>query len=366
MGYKAGTGNYTLQNPTRIGYNFEGWFLDSDYTSPVNQIPTDLRQDLNLHTKWSIVDYAVSYEMNGGTSSGSNPTTYTVADTTTLSNPTRTGYVFEGWYANSTFSGNAVTQIAAGSIGAVTLYAKWSIVDYAVSYEMNGGTSSGSNPTTYTVADTTMLSNPTRTGYVFDGWYANSTFSGNAITQIAAGLIGDVTLYAKWRDLTVGDIGPGGGYIFYDDEADDIDNIAGYRYLEAAPYGWQDGGADPKYVWGEYGTYIGGTSSSIGRGAVNTEKIVAKLGTNSIYAARICEEAIINGYADWFLPSNDELSEMSQQLKSKGLGSFASGYYWSSSEYYYNNAWLRYFGNGYQDYGSKSYYFYVRPVRAFN
>jgi uncharacterized repeat protein (TIGR02543 family) len=38
------------------------------------------------------------------------------------------GYTFDGWYTSEDFSGEAVTTIALGSVGNVTLYAKWNIV----------------------------------------------------------------------------------------------------------------------------------------------------------------------------------------------------------------------------------------------
>ena len=43
----------------------------------------------------------------------------------TLVAPTRTGYTFGGWFESADFAGSAVTEIAAGSTGAKTFYAKW-------------------------------------------------------------------------------------------------------------------------------------------------------------------------------------------------------------------------------------------------
>jgi hypothetical protein len=116
--------------------------------------------------------------------------------------------------------------------------------------------------------------------------------------------------------------------------------------------------------WGCYGTSISGTSTGIGTGAANTAAIVAGCSESGI-AARICNNLVLNGYSDWFLPSKDELNLMYQNLKLAGIGGFADDDYWSSSEGSSSYAWIRSFIDGYQysnykDDGSR-----VRAVRAF-
>jgi hypothetical protein len=117
--------------------------------------------------------------------------------------------------------------------------------------------------------------------------------------------------------------------------------------------------------WGCFGTSIGGTGLGIGTGAANTTAIIAGCGESGI-AARICNDLVLNGYSDWFLPSKDELNLMYQNLKLAGIGGFADYGYWSSSEYWSTTAWLQDFGDGTQyANGYKDYYERVRAVRAF-
>ncbi len=52
----------------------------------------------------------------------------------------------------------------------------------------------------------TVLPVPTRGGYVFEGWYENADYSGTAVTEIAAGSVGDKTFYAKWRVVPQNDL----------------------------------------------------------------------------------------------------------------------------------------------------------------
>ena len=79
--------------------------------------------------------YNINYELNGGTNASSNPATYDDDKAVTLANPTRTGYTFGGWYDNASFSGSPVTSIPVGSSGDKTLYAKWTINSYTVTWK---------------------------------------------------------------------------------------------------------------------------------------------------------------------------------------------------------------------------------------
>jgi len=104
-------------------------------------------------------------------------------------------------------------------------------------------------------------------------------------------------------------------------------------------------------------------------GSSNTNSIVARYG-DTTYAANICKTLDLNGHTDWFLPSRDELDLMYQNLKRFGIGNFANGYYWSSSQYNAattdtNLVWAQFFGNGRQYKLTKNYAGYVRAVRAF-
>ena len=83
-------------------------------------------------------------------------------------------------------------------------------------------------------------------------------------------------------------------------------------------------------------------------------------------ARKICQDLVLNGYDDWFLPSKDELYLMYRNLKKRGLGGFASANYWGSSEDDSYGAWMQAFATGHQysNYGGNN-SFRVRAVRAF-
>jgi|GEM_PF-5069152 len=152
-------------------------------------------------TSTTAASYTITYELDGGTNSDSNPSSYSAGTAVALASPTKTAFDFAGWYSDSAFT-TAVTQITASTTGNLTLYAKWTATSYTITYELDSGTNSTSNPAAYTVTtDTITLANPTaaesRTDNVFAGWYSDSGFT-TQVTSIAAGTTGNLTLYAKW------------------------------------------------------------------------------------------------------------------------------------------------------------------------
>lgn len=187
----------------------------------------------------------------------------------------------------------------------------------------------------------------------------------------------------KLGTYVIGMIGPSGGRIFYDCDADNnsgnadglVSSECGWRYLEAAPEGLRN-----RYHFGFYygasntGDWVKvGTATAIGTGESNTETLVKAMGeTNNgvIYAAKACADysITVDGvvYNDWFLPSKDELALMFENLKVKGFDYFAFILdYWSSSEYGAGDAWSQNLDSGKQDYSYRSFELFVRPVRAF-
>ena len=107
---------------------------------------------------------------------------------------------------------------------------------------------------------------------------------------------------------------------------------------------------------------IGTTGIAIGTGQTNTTAIVTIQGTGS-YAAQLCNDLIVSGYDDWFLPSKDELNKL--YLNKVAIGGFADYLYWSSSEGNAYYAWFQYFNDGFQYDYLKYNTSRVRAVRAF-
>jgi uncharacterized repeat protein (TIGR02543 family) len=104
-----------------------------DYNPPINKgFPILI---------WQKGQYAITYNLNGGTNHPTNPVTYTEEDAITLKAPTKEGFDFVGWYDNANLSGNAVSGISAGSTGDREFWAKWK-TPVGIS-ETNGSLSNG-------------------------------------------------------------------------------------------------------------------------------------------------------------------------------------------------------------------------------
>jgi uncharacterized protein YjbI with pentapeptide repeats len=159
------------------------------------------------------------------------------------------------------------------------------------------------------------------------------------------------------RTFMVGEIGPGGGTIFYD--AGSVQMWG--RYLEAACTGWAsdcDGSADPKTVWGCDRNYVQSAQDvAIGSGKTNTEAVL--LACPNANAASLAIDYSNNGYEDWFLPSKEELALLYTNVGIKGQ-------YWCSTAGDGGVTWYQGYNNGCQYYfGASDGSYYVRPVRAF-
>lgn len=336
----------------------------------LSAIPSTINAGESSTLSWSVTD-ATTVTIDNGVG------TVALSGSTTVSPTTTTTYTLTA-ATNSAGSVTATTTVTVSEAGTVT-------------YNGNGNTAGTvpvdpSSPYQYG-ATVTVLGNPgglTRinvggTSYRFIGWNTKADGSSAYYTEGSTFTMGvsNIILYAQWTPYALRDIGPAGGYIFYDKgnyyKADfPIVKAAGngtvpitptysdWRYLEAAP------SDSTSAEWGCDGTSIfGANGTAVGTGEQNTIDIETGCATSGT-AADICANLSLGDYSDWFLPSKDELNLMYTNLEVFGVGGFADFYYWSSSEFDAYYAWAQYFYNGTQDYGLKySYGLRVRAVRAF-
>ncbi len=165
--------------------------------------------DLDLYVKVIEADGNVIYVLNGGTNNSENPVYYNSDTAITLKDPTRPGYVFNGWYADANCT-LLFVEIAQGRTGVITVYASWVLDEvpdldvYAdIIYNLNGGVNDDDNPASYIYGNVVELKAPTYEGKAFGGWYTTETFEeGTEITLISATQRGDVVIYAKWINTT--------------------------------------------------------------------------------------------------------------------------------------------------------------------
>lgn len=116
--------------PTKEGHSLDGWYYDNNGTETKWNFDTDtVKCTMTLKAKWELSTYSVTLQTDGGTiASGKEVTGYTYgtgAVLPTANDMTREGYRFDGWYADSSFSGSPITDISATETGNKTFYAKW-------------------------------------------------------------------------------------------------------------------------------------------------------------------------------------------------------------------------------------------------
>jgi DUF1680 family protein len=175
---------------------------------------------------------------------------------------------------------------------------------------------------------------------------------------------GEMAVWLSKSSYEIGDIGPSGGLIFYENPNYAAD---GWRYLEAAPYDQSDGAK-----WGCFRTAISGArGTAVGTGQQNTQDMV-KSCTELNSAAHLCNDLSVNGMRGWFLPSEAELSLLYKNLKAKGLGNFRDGgmkdnfSYWASSQQTADMAaHIDFADNGRHHGDDKDFPRRVRAIRAF-
>ena len=261
-------------DPEKAGYSFDGWFTADgrryDFATGI------VNNDITLYAHWNIVNYAITYDLDGGTLSKNNPDTYTVESVNfTLTNPTKDGYTFIGWTGTDLYGKSMSVTIEQGSIGNreyvanwerkkqnlhsvtyivdgeiymqlknivvhgssmimtndpekdgysfdgwftadgerynfatgivnddVTLYAHWNVANYSITYYLDGGNLSNSNPISYTIeTDDFTLNNPSKENYLFLGWTGTDLPEPTKEVTIAKGSIGNRQYTANWKRL---------------------------------------------------------------------------------------------------------------------------------------------------------------------
>ena len=138
--YTIETGTITLKDAAKANYMFAGWYASADFSGEkVTQLAKGSSGNKAFWAKWEAVTYTITYHLNGGTNDSYNPANYTVeTGTITLKDAAKANYMFAGWYANAGCSGEKVTQIAQGSTGDKTFWAKWKINEYTITFNVDG------------------------------------------------------------------------------------------------------------------------------------------------------------------------------------------------------------------------------------
>lgn len=199
----------TRDNIYRDYYKFGGWEISGDCSkngTTVYSLPAGTYGNATATAVWEPINYTLSVELSGGElPDGVNiPTTYNNTTVMTLPVPSKTGYTFDGWTAvvdsgyanNGNFPVDDYTTKIENNFGNVTLTANFTINQYTISFDTDGGSEVADITDDYGQA-VEAPADPTKEGHDFKGWYADSDFNTEyEFTTIPAE---DITVYAKWE-----------------------------------------------------------------------------------------------------------------------------------------------------------------------
>ena len=233
---KSGEKAVLPAEPTLKGHTFAFWYLGEDEeNATAYDFNTPVTENITLTAKWNINKYTVTFNSYGGTPvPPAQEVEYGLTATEPATAPTKTGYTFDGWYLGDEkydFS-DAVEQN-------ITLYANWEKNIYTVTYTDGVDGEEVFADQTYRVPfeDTTpaFKGNPTRDGYVFDGWKPafSDTVTGN-VTYVAqwtarTDLSYTVHYYLKNTTKQVANDKMVAGQTFNADVTENAIRISGYR-----------------------------------------------------------------------------------------------------------------------------------------
>ena len=204
----------TLPTPTREGYAFLGWTVNSDMAPQLTVVlPQGSIGNRTYTANWELTGYTITMDLNGG--SGETALLYTVIDDDfALPTPTRNGYEFVGWKGEGIITPQLNVTIPKGSTGNQTYTAKWHVIEYTIITLLEGGNAGSSGAYIYTVEETFTLPTPTRTGYTFLGWTGEGITTPQPNVTIPKGSTGDKTYIENWiltgYDITL-DLNGGSG-----------------------------------------------------------------------------------------------------------------------------------------------------------
>lgn len=192
--------------PSAVGYTFGGWYKDVACTN--GYVFTDqVTESFTLYAKWTLITHTVKFDLQDASITPTIPD-QTVTYGATVTKPSRpttdekVGYTFGGWYKERTcatefkFANDPTPDTVTKDI---TLYAKWSINQYTVTFHNNGH---GVQPPAQKVNHGETAKNPgdlVEQGWKFVRWYyLDATSNTRKTYNFSRPVTGDINLYAGW------------------------------------------------------------------------------------------------------------------------------------------------------------------------
>jgi hypothetical protein len=235
--------------------------------------------------------------------------------------------------------------------------------------ELAASSSSGLQITSWSIPSSAI-----DTPFYFGGTLTGTNMAKTTLTPIDPTKITTIALQlypgiscADGGTCSVGNVGPGGGTVFYAAATPFLNQATGQyvKYLEVAPAGSlpsnpsqpTSAGVDPKYQvcsssagppygWGYGAQYK--LMDGIGYGAYNSNFIYNNysLCNSSGLALAVVKAYRGGGYSDWFLPSVLEERALYTYTAANSYSGWTNGYYWTSSNFDSSNTGMSQYSVG--------------------
>ena len=179
--------DYVFNKPTKEGYKFVGFYTED---GKLVESTLGLSGNLYLTAKYEAITYNITYTSDLSIDINLLPKVYSKDNVVNFDSLTKLGYEFVGWYLN----GKLVTSTL-NMTGDIKLEARFKIIEYKITYVLNGANNHQDNPLKYTIKDELTFKAPTKAGYTFNGWYINGT---DTKVESIIGKTGDLVLEAHF------------------------------------------------------------------------------------------------------------------------------------------------------------------------
>lgn len=176
----------SIEDPNAPGYSFEGWFMDENYTTPID-IEAFVEADMTIYGKFTKKEYLLSFDAGGVVSNPKSVVTGYINDLPQLNYKAGT---FKGWYYDSKFTSIVKPQEALTKD--TTLYAKWDLQKFVITFNVNGKIDD------FKIYAPCIMEFPNTEvkNQTFEGWYYDENFENEA--HLNDYVIEDTVLYGKF------------------------------------------------------------------------------------------------------------------------------------------------------------------------
>ena len=197
----------SLETPSIEGFTFNTWKLEDGSLFDIDEPIID---DTVIIADLTAITYNIQYDLAGG--SADNKTTYTTKEEFTLNNPTKTGYTFDGWTGTGLTEMTKTVKIAKGSVGNRSYEAHFTVNNYIIKFDANGGSGTMENQEmVYDRSEKLNVNHFDKDGYEFGGWNTKKDGTGDdyydeeEVNNLMAS--GQIILYAQWVKAATLDTG---------------------------------------------------------------------------------------------------------------------------------------------------------------